>query len=291
MDDHDKVIAQELFFNNQKYPDDSDRYEDLLSWITGAVEVAGDSWVKKVKPKIKDKFKKLSVKDDFEKVLSEQISVVTDEKPKHFPLSRESVAGATFEESIATRDRSVLKSAIAFAAATYAARSISGGIRGIGGMTKAEVKKYRRGNESFYITQSKAAREYGYSQNDGKDSDIKGWISVAILDNRTSAICIGFTNKYYSIKDYPTRESIPNKPPRHPRCRSTIVAVRKGDRIADYQTDTADNFLFRNEQIAVDLLGEERYKLWIESATSINNFIDLNRGTLFSTEQIRKRFL
>ncbi|NYT47684.1 MAG: hypothetical protein H0A75_09195 [Candidatus Methanofishera endochildressiae] len=85
MDDHDKVIAQELFFNNQKYPDDSDRYEDLLSWITGAVEVAGDSWVKKVKPKIKDKFKKLSVKDDFEKVLSEQISVVTDEK--HFLIT------------------------------------------------------------------------------------------------------------------------------------------------------------------------------------------------------------
>ncbi|NYT46369.1 MAG: hypothetical protein H0A75_00225 [Candidatus Methanofishera endochildressiae] len=63
-------------------------------------------------------------------------------------------------------------------------------------------------------------------------------------------------------------ENQSNKPPRHPRCRSTIVAVRKGDRIADYQTDTADNFLFRNEQIAVDLLGEERYKLWIESATS-----------------------
>ncbi|NYT47683.1 MAG: hypothetical protein H0A75_09190 [Candidatus Methanofishera endochildressiae] len=78
-----------------------------------------------------------------------------------------------------------------------------------------------------------------------KDSDIKGWISVAILDNRTSAICIGFTNKYYSIKDYPTRESIPNKPPRHPRCRSTIVAVRKGDRIAPSTVDTVDNFLFR----------------------------------------------
>lgn len=291
MNDHDKIIAQELFFNNQKYPDNSDKYTDLLRWILGAVEVAGDAWIKKVKPKIKEKVKKLSVKDDFEEVLSEQLSVVTNEDPVHFPLARESVAGATFQESIATRDRAVLKGAIAFAAAVYGARNANGIIKGVSSMVRAETKRYRRGNEMFYITQTKAAREYGYSKNDARDSDIKGWISVAILDNRTSAVCIGFTNKYYPIKSFPTRASIPNKPPRHPRCRSTIVAVKKGDRIADYQTDTADNFLFRNKQIAVDLLGVDRYKIWVDSATSINNFIDLNRGTLFSQAHIRKRFL
>jgi hypothetical protein len=41
-------------------------------------------------------------------------------------------------------------------------------------------------------------------------------------------------------------------------------------------TQTADDFMHRNPKTAIDFLGEEKHKLWLDSETSINNFIDLN---------------
>jgi hypothetical protein len=48
------------------------------------------------------------------------------------------------------------------------------------------------------------------------EDGIKGWLSIAILDNRTSAICIGYNNRFYTKKKYGTRDNVPSPPPRHP---------------------------------------------------------------------------
>jgi hypothetical protein len=70
-----------------------------------------------------------------------------------------------------------------------------------------------------------------------------------------------------------------------------LVGVEYGERIQSYMTQTADDFMHRNPKTAIDFLGEEKHKLWLESETSINNFIDLKNGALFTNEEIERKFL
>jgi hypothetical protein len=69
-----------------------------------------------------------------------------------------------------------------------------------------------------------------------------------------------------------------------------FFGVEYGERIQSFMTQTADDFLHRNPETAKGFLGEEKHRLWLESDTSINNFIDLNRGVLFTNEQIKRKF-
>jgi hypothetical protein len=215
-------------------------------------------------------------------------SLITGDKNSEFSLSKESYAGLSFKESLEDRQRAIVKSSFAF---IVEAKNVMAENRAVSTLINNEAKKYKRRDDMFYNTQTKAAREYSYRSVDDKNNNIKGWLSIAVLDNKTSVICVGLANKYYSVKQYPKREDIPNQIPRHPNCRSMLVGVEYGERIQSYMTQTADDFMHRNPKTAIDFLGEEKHKLWLESETSINNFIDLKNGALFTNEEIERKFL
>lgn len=56
---------------------------------------------------------------------------------------------------------------------------------------------------------------------------ILGWQSVATLDNRTTPICIHYHLKKWLKKDGWTYAKIPDKPRRHPRCRSILIRLTR----------------------------------------------------------------
>jgi len=283
----DSVVEKELYFLNQRHENSSDKYKDILLWAVGAV-TAGELPLYEIKSELKKRIKVLDATEGLTKQVQQQQRIITSNKDSELSLNRESFGGLSFKESIEDRNKSILKSVFAF---TILVRNTLIENRGISPIVRDEVNKYKRRDDMFYNTQTKAAREYAYRDIDNKNKDIKGWLSIAVLDNRTSVICVGLANKYYSVKQYPKREDIPNQPPRHPNCRSILIGVEYGERLKDYMTQTADDFMHRNPKTAIDFLGEEKHKLWLESNTSINNFIDLKKGALFSNEQIERKFL
>lgn len=56
---------------------------------------------------------------------------------------------------------------------------------------------------------------------------IIGWMSIATLDNRTSPICISYHLQKWYKKDGWTYDKIPDKPRRHPRCRSLLIRMTR----------------------------------------------------------------
>lgn len=76
------------------------------------------------------------------------------------------------------------------------------------------------------------------------DDVITGWKSVSVLDSRTSLLCASLDGRmYYKKQGYPTYEKIPNRPPRHFRCRSKLVPK------TDFKTDSTrpDNATFKEK--------------------------------------------
>jgi hypothetical protein len=56
-------------------------------------------------------------------------------------------------------------------------------------LIRDETKRMRNSIDMFLDTNLKAAREYAYQEADikiDKEDGIKGWLSLAVLDNRTS---------------------------------------------------------------------------------------------------------
>lgn len=283
----DDVVEKELYFINQRHKDNSDKYKQLLLHTVGSLSDEYKSLFK-IKKELRDAVPKLDITDEFETLVSQQRKIITGDKDSELPLNKESFAGLTFKESLKDRERAIVKSLFAF---VVAVRSVLITNKTVSTLVRDEVNRYKRRDDMFYNTQAKSAREYAYRDVDNKNDNIKGWLSIAVLDNRTSVICVGLANKYYSVKQYPQRGDIPNQPPRHPNCRSILVAVEYGERLKDYMTRTADDFMHSNPKTAIDFLGEEKHKLWLESHTSINNFIDLKKGALFTNEQIERKFL
>ena len=108
-----------------------------------------------------------------------------------------------------------------------------------------DIKKLTNVNKSLsseelnYIFKDKYKKDaiketlakYVYEKKLDNQTSEYGWVSVAILDKRTSDICRHLDNKFYSSNTYKTRADIPNRPPRHFRCRSVIIKVdNKEDR-------------------------------------------------------------
>ena len=287
MDKFDKVVEKELYFINQRHKDNSEKYRSILLSSVGSL-AEGKKSLFKIKKELRSAIPGLDITDDFVKLVSQHSRIITGDKNSEFSLSKESYAGLSFKESLEDRQRAIVKSSFAF---IVEAKNVMAENRAVSTLINNEAKKYKRRDDMFYNTQTKAAREYSYRSVDDKNNNIKGWLSIAVLDNKTSVICVGLANKYYSVKQYPKREDIPNQIPRHPNCRSMLVGVEYGERIQSYMTQTADDFMHRNPKTAIDFLGEEKHKLWLESETSINNFIDLKNGALFTNEEIERKFL
>jgi len=153
-----------------------------------------------------------------------------------------------------------------------------------------EVNRYEKGIDAFYRTQTKGAREHGYAENDKKlRSNIKGWMSIAVLDNKTSAICLSLHNKFYSIEDYKTRFDIPYQIPRHPHCRSMFVTVFKDKSIQSYKGKNLETFLMQNPTQGKELMGIKKYEMFEQEKIKLTNFVDLKNGRYFTNAEIKKR--
>jgi len=281
----DKIIYFELLAEMQKIDDNSaDKFSALLYTIKGKLEA--NRPIKEIKKIINQSNINEDLKETLETIINQQAENITGEEEK-IKLTAEAVAGYTYLESIKLRKDATKKQAIRFMAQAREALKDNQPIQDI---IDNELKKYKSSLETFYRTQTKRARQDAYAKVDKKLSKkVKGWISIAVLDNRTSAICLALHNKFYSKKDYPTRFDVPNPPPRHPNCRSILLTVWEGTKIEDYKTQDVDTFLRENPEIAEDILGKKKYRIFITGKAKIKSFVDIKGSRFYTNDEIIKR--
>jgi hypothetical protein len=137
---------------------------------------------------------------------------------------------------------------------------------------------------------------------------VKGVKQVSTLDNRTSVICVSYSNKMWSLPDYapipPTTLPFNGGPPRHFNCRSTLVPILKsweelglpfneltpttrasmdGQVPAD---TTFDAFLKKKGKAFQDkLLGPVRARLWRSGKITLQQMLDF-RGQPLTPEEL-----
>ena len=129
---------------------------------------------------------------------------------------------------------------------------------------------------------------------------IKGVRWLAILDGRTSAICRGRDGKVFPVDSGP-------RPPAHPGCRSTTVAVLKSFREIGIDADDAPgisgvldgkaapfqtyNDWLRTQPKAFieDVLGKTKAKLYLDGNLSLDKFVDIKGGRTFTLEDLAVR--
>jgi hypothetical protein len=93
-------------------------------------------------------------------------------------------------------------------------------------------------------------------------------------------------------------EDIPQKPPRHVRCRSILRSLTKldeeglrpqhGDTKSQISSNTKfpDWFANQSKDFQRKWLGEGRYQLYKDGRLSINNFVDVKSGRLFKLDEL-----
>ncbi len=132
-------------------------------------------------------------------------------------------------------------------------------------LLQGELSRYRRRITSIFRTWGLALRQTGYGLRDRALglNDIDYWISIAVLDGATSAICLRYHERRWKRGDvYKTRGDLPNNPPRHPNCRSLITTVYKG--ATDPEIPSVEDVFFRSKRgraAANMLFGKRKAKL------------------------------
>jgi hypothetical protein len=283
----DDVIDAEILFEQQAIDDESDKlFEALLGAIVASLQ-AGEP-LKKTKKLIEDANVNKDLSKELRKVLNEQLENITDEKTK-IDYDEATIAGYTYKELVEQRKNTTKKQATKFM--VQAQDVLKDEKRQIAQLVQNEINKYKKSIEAFYRTQLKGAREFGYAQNEKKIApQIKGWISIAVLDNRISAICMSLHNKYYEKSTvYKTRFDLPYQIPRHPNCRSMFVAVFKNKSIQSYKGKNLETFLKSNERAGKDLLGIEKYRLFKQEKVKLTNFVDAKGKRFYTNAEIRKK--
>lgn len=285
MKELDDIIKQEIYFELQEIEDTASKeFNALLLWIVSALQ-SGKS-IKEIKKYIKKQDIDPNLEENMITFLSQQYENITDDDKK-FNLGLESVAGFTFLEIIAERKLAIRRRAVRFMSR---AKELIKTEAGIQKFVREEFNRYIKNTESFWRTNAKAGREYGYQKVDkSSKEEIRGWNSIAVLDGRTSAICVGLHNKFYSAKDYKSRSEVPDKPPRHPNCRSILITVWKGTDIRNFKGQNLTTFLKRNPKTAKDIMGIEKHRLWSEGKAKIDKYIDLKGKRFYRNDEIVKR--
>lgn len=285
MDELDDIIKQEILFELQEIEDTASKeFNALLLWIVNALRTG--KTIKVIKQYIRKQDVDPNLEENMIKFLSQQYENITGDDKK-FNLGLETVAGYTFLEIIAERKLAIRRRATRFMAQAKERLKTEAGIQKF---IREEFNRFEKDTESFWRTNAKAGREYGYQEVDRTSKEqIRGWMSIAVLDNRTSAICVGLHNKFYSIKNYKSRGNVPDKPPRHPNCRSILITVFKGTDIRQFKGENLNTFLKRNPETAKDIMGIEKYRLWSEGKAKIDKYIDLKGKRFYRNDEIVKR--
>ena len=124
-----------------------------------------------------------------------------------------------------------------------------------------------------------------------RDNNIKGWIYSIILDRRTSNLCISLNNKFYNYKKYKKRSNLPYIPNvnTHIGCRSMLITIFKNDNIKDFKNISLDEMLKQDKYEAKKLLGEERYKLFVDNKYSAKDIFDFKNRRFYTIQEMLAR--
>lgn len=93
--------------------------------------------------------------------------------------------------------------------------------------------------------------------------DVKKYIWISVLDNRTTAICRARSNKTYTVGEGPI-------PPAHYRCRSIISRYTSGE---DIPQSYGDWLRKQPREVVEDILGVGKAKLFLSGKLTLDKFI------------------
>lgn len=290
MDELDDLIEQEIYFEMQKIDDyGDDEFSALLFWIVGALQA--NKSLRAIKAYIHKVRLDIDLDKNLKLFLSQQSENITGKK-KDFDLGRETFGGYTFDEAIKNKRESLRHRAIRF---TATAKELIKDGQGVQSLIRDTRNKQIRDAENFWRTNAKAGRDYGYASAEvflrlgHSGSNIKGWLSVAVLDSRTSAICIHYHNQFYPFGKYTDRGDIPNRPPRHPRCRSILFMVPGDADVKKFKSKSLKDFFRENPETGKDIMGKEKYRLWEGGKSKVESYIDIVGGRWYRNDEIVKR--
>jgi hypothetical protein len=124
-----------------------------------------------------------------------------------------------------------------------------------------------------------------------EENNIKGWVYSAILDRRTSTLCISLNNKFYSYKRYKKRSNLPYIPNvnTHIGCRSMLITIFSEDNIKDFKNISFDEMLKTDKYEAEKLLGKKRYKLFIDNKLNSYDIFDYKNRRFYTIEELKAR--
>lgn len=107
---------------------------------------------------------------------------------------------------------------------------------------------------------------------------IERYIWVSVLDGHTSAVCRGRSNKIYIVGSGPL-------PPAHYRCRSTVVAYRKGMKIPQ----SYGTWLKKQPKgVIEDILGKTKAAMFINGKLPLDKFT-VASGRELTIKELRQR--
>lgn len=131
-------------------------------------------------------------------------------------------------------------------------------------------------------------------------NEIQRYEWVSTLDSKTSMVCMGRSGKVYEVGKGPL-------PPAHMNCRSTTVPLLAGQskifgqrpsidyhddrpkaKLVDANTTFAQWLKSQPAEVADDMLGPTRAKLWRDGKIEIDRFTD-STGRVYSLEELRRR--
>jgi hypothetical protein len=123
------------------------------------------------------------------------------------------------------------------------------------------------------------------------ENDIKGWLYSAILDRRTSTLCISLNNKFYSYKRYKKRSNLPYIPNinTHIGCRSMLITIFENDDVKDFKNISFDEMLKTDKYEAKKLLGKKRYELFIDNKLNAKDIFDFKNRKFYTIEELKVR--
>lgn len=131
------------------------------------------------------------------------------------------------------------------------------------------------------------------------DDVITGWESVATLDSRVSDICAAADGIKY-MKPKFKYETIPNRPPRHPNCRSVLRPLTRfttngkrpqnGDEKGQVDADVKFPEWFARQSASFQRkwLGDARYQLFKDGKFTIKSFVDVKDGKRFTLKELEE---
>ena len=130
--------------------------------------------------------------------------------------------------------------------------------------------------------------------------DVKRFQWVSVLDSKTSLVCMGRSGKVYEVGKGPL-------PPAHMNCRSTTIPLLPGQeklfgqrpaldysdgrpkaKLVDANTTFAQWLKTQPAEVADDMLGSTRAKLWRDGKITLDRFTD-SRGRVLSLDELRRR--